>query len=180
MEKFKGACNHYFDRFHQHKNALTKDQQKAVDEKKEILETLQSSKKLSKKEIIDIADSWGKLGSSPAKMGHLETKFDNLMEEFVDNSPLEKGEVSMIQFKSLIDELLKNNDIKKIESEVYTNKRKVDELTKEILQLENNLSFFSNAKADNPLVANVLKQVETYKEEVTLIKQKLYYINSNR
>lgn len=177
-KKFKGACNHYFDRYHKQKNALTKDQQKTVEEKKEIIETLQSSKKLSKKEIIDIADTWGKLGSTPTKMRHLESKFEDLMEEVVDKSPLDKNEVSMIQFKSMIDELIKNNDIKKVESEVSFIRRKIDEHVKEIHQLENNLGFISNAKADNPLVANVLKQIESIKDEVVFLKQKLGYINN--
>ena len=37
-KRFKAACNHYFDRYHQQKNAVSKEQQAVVDAKKEFLE----------------------------------------------------------------------------------------------------------------------------------------------
>jgi hypothetical protein len=45
-----------------------------------------------------------------------------------------------------------------------------------VQQLENNLSFFSNAKDDNPLLVNVKKNIETYKQDTLVWKQKLAYL----
>ncbi len=55
-------------------------------------------------------------------------------------------------------------------------RRKIDEITKEIKQLENNISFISNASADNPLVKNVYKNIETYKESLEIWKRKIDYM----
>jgi len=53
---------------------------------------------------------------------------------------------------------------------------------KKIAQLENNLSFFSNAKSDNPLLKNVISEIERKKESLSLLKKQLHnmhHINLN-
>jgi hypothetical protein len=39
--------------------------------------------------------------------------------------------------------------------------------------LENNIQFFANAKADNPMVKEVVKNIERQKEELATWKEKL-------
>jgi hypothetical protein len=51
--------------------------------------------------------------------------------------------------------------------------RKIDEIQGEIFQLENNIQFFANAKADNPMVKEVRKNIERQKEELLVWKDKL-------
>jgi hypothetical protein len=51
--------------------------------------------------------------------------------------------------------------------------RKIDEVQGEIFQLENNIQFFANAKADNPMVKEVKKNIEFKKEELATLKDKL-------
>ncbi len=43
-------------------------------------------------------------------------------------------------------------------------------------QLENNLGFFSNAKDDNPLVLNVRKGIQEFKDQLDVWKSKLSYM----
>ena len=45
-------------------------------------------------------------------------------------------------------------------------------------QLENNLQFFSNVKDDNPLVKEVHKNIEKYRNELDIWKQKLRKIRT--
>ena len=80
-------------------------------------------------------------------------------------------------FKNIIDNYTEQNDTRKIESEHLFVRRKVDELTKEIKQLENNISFISNATEDNPLVKNVYKNIAKYNENLKLWQKKLIYLN---
>jgi hypothetical protein len=51
--------------------------------------------------------------------------------------------------------------------------RKIDEVQSNLFQLENNIQFFGRAKADNPLVKEVLKNIEKEKEELATWKEKL-------
>ena len=55
-------------------------------------------------------------------------------------------------------------------------RKKIDESVREIQQLENNLGFFSNAKDDNPLVVNVKNQINDFKENLVIWKEKLSYL----
>jgi TRAP-type mannitol/chloroaromatic compound transport system substrate-binding protein len=57
-------------------------------------------------------------------------------------------------------------------------RKKIEESVREIQQLENNLSFISNASADNPLVKNVRKNINQFKEGLELWEQKLHYLRT--
>ena len=65
---------------------------------------------------------------------------------------------------------------RKLDSEQLFLRKKVDEITKEIKQLENNISFISNASEDNPLVKNVYKNIEENKKDLKVWKRKLDYV----
>ena len=56
-------------------------------------------------------------------------------------------------------------------------RRKIDESKNEIRQLENNLQFFSNASEDNPLVKDVIKNINNHKESLETWKAKLKKLN---
>ena len=57
-------------------------------------------------------------------------------------------------------------------------RKKIEETIREIQQLENNLSFFSNASDDNPLMKSVHKSINDYKDALAIWKNKLVYIRS--
>ena len=48
----------------------------------------------------------------------------------------------------------------------------------EFIKKYSNLSFFSNAKDDNPLLVNVRTNINAFKEELVIWKQKLDYIKN--
>ena len=79
---------------------------------------------------------------------------------------IDKDEASFLRFKSSVDSFLDQKNIRKLDSEQLFIRRKIDEITKEIKQLENNISFISNASADNPLVKNVYKNIEDHKKSL--------------
>jgi len=70
-----------------------------------------------------------------------------------------------------------SNNARKLNNEQLFVRKKIDEITREIKQLENNISFISNASEDNPLVKNVYKNIENYKKELEVWKQKLTYLS---
>lgn len=82
----------------------------------------------------------------------------------------------MLRFANRIDHLAQSDDKRKIDSEKVFLMRKIDEVQGEIFQLENNIQFFANAKKDNPMVAEVRKNIEKHKEELGILKEKLKQI----
>ena len=175
-KRFKAACNHYFDRYHDQKNSLNKEQQDVVDAKKAFLETVKELKEPTKEGIFEIINNWRDLGALPRNARHIDGKFNKLIDRALGSLDLDKNEIAMLKFTHAIDSLAADNDVRKLDSEQLFVRKKIDEVVKEIQQLENNLGFFSNAKADNPLVLNVRNRVNEFKEDLALWKEKLSYI----
>ena len=175
-KRFKTACNHYFDRFHEQKNSLNKEQQEVVDAKKAFLETVKELKEPSKDEIFEVINNWKNLGKLPRDARHIDGKFNKLIDRALGGLSLDKKEITMLKFTHVVDSLAADNDVRKLDSEQLFVRKKMDEVVKEIQQLENNLGFFSNAKDDNPLVLNVKNRVNEFKEDLAIWKEKLNYI----
>ena len=175
-KRFKAACNHYFNRFHQQKNSVSKEQQSVVEKKNEYLETLKAKKKFTKDEVLNAINTWQELGRLPRDSRYLDGKFSKFIDATLDNLSLDKNEVNIWKFTNLIDSYLTEKDIKKLDNEQMFVRKKIDEITREIQQLENNLSFFSISNKNNPLVLNIHKKVNEFKDELAIWKEKLNYI----
>ena len=175
-KRFKTACNYYFDRYHQQKNSLNKEQQAIVDAKKILLETVKELKDPTKEELLEVINTWRGLGRLPRNARHIEGKFNKLIDRALGGLSLEKNEVEMLKFTNLVDGLFADNDIRKLDSEQMFVRKKIDDVAREIQQLENNLGFFSNAKDDNPLVLNVKNSVNAFKDDLIILNKKLSYI----
>jgi hypothetical protein len=174
--KFKSACNSYFDRYHQQKDAVSNEQQAVVDAKKEFLEGLKEEKTQTKETVLEAINAWKELGQLPRNVRHLEGKFNKQIDRLVESLSLDKKEISMLKFTYVVDGLAATEDFRKLDSEQLFVRKKMDEVVKEMQQLENNLGFFSNAKDDNPLVLNVKNRVAEFKEDLDIWKEKLSYL----
>ena len=177
-KRFKAACNHYFDRFHNRQDNLNKEQHAFIDEKKELLEEVKKIEEATLEEIKEAIKKWRDLGETPRSVRHLESKFYKQIDKLLGGLSLGKEEIAMLKFKNLVDGYLAQNDGHKLNSEQLFVRKKIDEISKEVQQLENNLSFFSNAKDDNPLVMNVRASIDSYKEDMNIWNEKLKYIRS--
>ena len=174
--KFKAACNFYFDRYHQQKDAVSNEQQAVVDSKKAFLESLKEDQTQTKESVLEAIDTWKELGQLPRNVRHLDGKFNKQIDRLVESLSLDKKEISMLKFTHVVDGLAVNKDFRKLDSEQLFVRKKIDEVVKEMQQLENNLGFFSNAKDDNPLVLNVKNRVAEFKEDLDIWKEKLKYL----
>ncbi len=180
-KRFKKACNHYFDRLHEKKSDVSKDQAELIEKKKEFLdevkEFVEAGKDLSMEWVDEKLKHWRNLGSLPAKVKHLEAKFNKALDAAYKKLDVDKGEVEFLRFRNLMNSYLEQNNTRKLDGEQLFIRRRIDEITREIKQLENNISFISNASADNPLVKNVYKNIETYKSDLSNWERKLDYLS---
>jgi hypothetical protein len=177
-KRFKAACNHYFDRLHNKQDSVSKEQMAFIDDKKAYLEEVKAIETATLDEINEAIQKWRDFGETPRSVRHIESKFYKHIDKLLEGLSMSKEEIAMLKFKNLVDGYLAQKDGHKLNSEQMSVRKKIDELNKEIQQLENNLSFFSNAKDDNPLMINVRTNIEGYKDEVKIWKQKLAYVRS--
>lgn len=178
---FKAACNHYFDRLHAKRNEANDEEIEAFEKKKEYLETLKDFQ-LTGEHRADLdaikqhIENWKGLGRVPQARRHIEGKFNKILDALFDKLSLSKKESEAVRFTNRLEQLAGSDDSRRLENEHTFIRRKIDELKHEILQLENNIQFISNAKADNPFVKEVNKNIERHKEELESWKDKLKQI----
>ena len=86
---------------------------------------------------------------------------------------MDKSELEMIKFENKLENLSQPNDTRLLDNEHNFIRKKIDELRAEINQLENNLLFFSNIDEDNPLVKDVLTNIENHKDNLSVWEEKL-------
>jgi hypothetical protein len=176
--KFKTSCNYYFDRYHNQKNALSDDQKEIIAKKTAFLENLKVDDFSTKDTITHLMNSWNEFGSTPRGSKAVDVKFNKFIDNVLSKLSLDKSEIVLLKFKNIINGYLANNDTRKLDSELTFIRKKIDESVREIQQLENNLSFFSNASDDNPMVKSVHKNIDTYKKGLKIWKAKLTYLRS--
>ena len=176
--KFKSSCNYYFDRYHNQKNALSDEQKEIIGHKIAFVEALKVEDYTTKDTITNLMESWNQLGSTPRGSKAVDLQFNKFVDGLLSKLSLDKSEIVLLKFKNIINGYLANNDTRKLDSELVFVRKKIDESVREIQQLENNLSFFSNASDDNPMVKNVHKNIDTFKNGLKVWKDKLAYIRS--
>ncbi len=179
-KKFKDACNHYFDRLHERQDGADKEKTETFNKKKDLLaqfkDHVEKLESLTLELVNEYIKDWRTLGAVPMKMRHIDSKFNKALETAYKKLNIDKDEAIFLKFKNTMDSYVEQSDFRKIDSEQLFVRRKIDEITKEIKQLENNISFISNASEDNPLIQNVYKNIAKYHKDVEIWKKKLNYI----
>ena len=110
-------------------------------------------------------------------MRHIETKFSKLIDKLYSRLSIDPKELELFKFKNQMDSLIGQNNYRKLDSEQLFIRKKIDELIREKQQLENNISFFANAKSDNPLLKNVQNNILEIENKLTGFREKLSYLS---
>ena len=170
--QFKKACNHYFDRFHEERKAENKELYEAFDNKNKLLDSLKSIEKPDLKTLKAKIKEWKALGQVPQNKRFIEGKFNKAIDELFNKLKMDKAEIEMIKFENKLEVLSQPDDTRLLDNEHNFIRKKIDEIKGEINQLENNLQFFSNVDESNPLVKEVLKNIENHKDSLSIWEDK--------
>lgn len=176
--QFKSACNHYFDRYHQQQKAGSKEEQEAYEKKRKFLnEIKESTKKVDLDAVKQYTKSWSKLGRVPYNLRRIDTEFSSYLDSLFSQLSIDGIEKEMVKYESQIISFLGEKNLKKLDNEQVSIRKKIDESVREIQQLENNMSFFTDNGKNNPLLNNVVKKLDSHKENLKVLKSKLNFLN---
>lgn len=176
-KRFKAACNHYFDKLNAERNAANKGQVEAFEKKTKLLEELKELQLSGTPEadletIKQKTEEWNAIGPVPQNKRFIEGKFGKTIDGLFNNLKMDKSEVEMIKFENKLEHLSQPEDTRLLDNEHHFIRKKIDEVRGEINQLENNLQFFSNIDETNPLVKDVLNNIENHKENLAVWEEK--------
>lgn len=177
-KQFKNACNHYFDKLHASLNAANKEGLEAYNKKNELLEEIKSIDFTKKKDkgvaiVNDYISKWNAAGKVPSNKRYIEGKFNKVLDGIFKTLDVDTTEAELMKFETKLEDLSNDDDIRHLQNEKTFIRKKIDEMKSEINQLENNLQFFTNVDEDNPVVKEVLNNIENHKESLKVWKMKL-------
>ncbi len=177
-KQFKNACNHYFDKLHASLNAANKEGLEAYNKKTELLEEIKSIDFTKKKDkgvaiVNDYISKWNAAGKVPSNKRYIEGKFNKVLDGIFKTLDVDTTEAELMKFETKLEDLSNDDDIRHLQNEKTFIRKKIDEMKSEINQLENNLQFFTNVDEDNPVVKEVLNNIENHKESLKVWKMKL-------
>ena len=178
-KQFKAACNHYFDKIHAKRNAVSQEHVDAFNKKVELLDTLKAVKPSDDKEkdieaIKEQIKVWKTLGRVPNDKRYIDDKFQKTIDDLLSNLKMDKTEIEMIKYENKLDSLTSSDgDTRNLDNERLFIRKKMDEVKAQINQLENNLQFFTNVDENNPLVKDVHNNIKGHKDALIIWKEKL-------
>ncbi|WP_166963538.1 DUF349 domain-containing protein [Yeosuana marina] len=177
-KQFKSACNHFFDKLHASKNAATKIEIEAFQQKNTLLDSIKDLKLTGDKDndlsiIKKLISDWKTIGRVPNDKRYIEGKFNKALDELFSELKMDRNEVELIKFENKLEVLSNEDDNQNLDHERSFIRKKIDEIKAQINQLENNLQFFTNVDDDNPLVKEVHNNIKNHKDSLKLWKTKL-------
>ena len=181
---FKDACNAYFDRMHEARNAESSEEVEAFEKKKAFLEelkdfTLSGEHKADLDAIKAHIATWKTFGKVPFNRRHIEGKFNKILDALFEKLSMSKKDTEMMRFSNRLEQLSEGDDRRALEQEQFFIRKKIDEVQSEIFQLENNIQFISSSsKGENPFIKEVQKNIERHKDDLKLWKEKLQQIKN--
>ena len=165
-KRFRGACNAFFDRYHEQKNNGSEEEVANFEQKNTLLESLKAfklgdDKDKNLEELNAFSSQWKKIGHVAQSKRFIDGKFYKMLDGFYSKLGLDKEAMDDLKYSLKLETL--SQDQRLFNNEVTFIRKKMDEIKSEINQLENNLQFFSNVEEDNPLVKEVHKNIDKHK-----------------
>ena len=178
-KKFRTQCDLFFEQKNATRKATIDLENNNLKAKNNLIAKIKDQKEIDFSNLNAFIDDFQKIGEVPRKAS------DKIMQSFekLINHTIEKGSFSkeqVHQLKRAIKSSLLNNSSDP-ESVFMNEKNRINKLInsalKETTQLENNLSFFANAKGSKILddfhekIDHQKKQIENWREELKKLRE---------
>ncbi len=182
-KKFRNPIDFFFNAKDGHFNQMDAANAENLTAKEALIEelkayTVDKDPQTAIDALRDFSKRFAEIGNVPFKQKDAIYKsYKTALDEKYDAIDLDKEAKEKMLFQAKLDTMLgSTNSERLIQQEQQAIRSKIDGLNKEIMQFENNLSFFSNADDSNPLFKNVMTSIEKAKAEIEGHKLRLKII----
>lgn len=166
-DDFRNACNLFFKNYRDKNNATGDNWKENYKNKKALLDQLKElmQEEGSVEKIENIKNAWNAIGKVPKDKLAINTEFNKTLRE--------KLKLNKINEFDLKEENLSESQLTDKARKI---KNQIADLEAEVVQLENNLAFFSSPSRDNPLLKETYEKLDGKKEQVESLKLSLHNI----
>jgi len=179
-KRFRLACDSFFERRGQYLEGQDSDQVLNLKKKKELIDSVKSftmtgdqSKDL--KELMALQKKFTSIGHVPlGKKEEMNRAFREAINQLYDQLDVDETQKEILKFRQKIDNLTgspKGKARLAAEREKLINKLK--QLESDIVLWENNIGFFSKSEKSESLIHEVEHKIESAKNRIKILKQKI-------
>lgn len=177
-KEFKKACDTYFTHLAEAIQHSKNKENNALEQKKAFLDKLKEYQLSTDRDreietLQNFVNEWNALGTTHHSKRTIDIKFHKIIDALYKKLNFDKQEIEIIKYNNKLEQLINDDNENSLNNEVIFVKRRIEELKSEVLQLENNLAFFGNIDEKNPLVRDVIKNINNQKEALKTWENKL-------
>lgn len=184
-ERFRAACNEFFERKKKHYSSLENLLVENLAKKEQLLLQFENFEFTENPEqdlikVKQLQKEWFEIG--PVVEAHhekIQTRYKNAIHILLENLKIDEKKKNILSFKLKIDSLLTQPNAKeKLDLEKTNIVKQLRKLENDLKVLENNIGFFSKSKKADDLIKDFSRKIDEGRKKVDILKEKIQYIDN--
>ena len=182
--RFRGACNKYFENKSAHYESLDSQQDDNLKLKLALVEKIKNfdysedgSKSFEK--LNEIQKQWTEIGFVPLKnKEEIQNEYRAAIDVVFEKLNIGEAEKTKLKFQSKLDSIKNSSQSRgKIRNEYEKLYTKLEKLKSDIVLWENNIGFFAKSKNAESMIKDFNKKIEKAKANAVTLKEQIKLIN---
>ncbi len=183
--RFRSACDYFFDRKSELMKNVNSDQEKNLELKRALIEEARNFQLTGNTdEDIETLKAfqarWAEIGFVPIKeKDAIQTEFRKLINGHFDQLDIDEFDKNIVRFQSKINTFDNSDDkASRIIQEREKLVNKIKQLEADLHAWENNIGFFSKSNKSDGLIKEFTAKIENARHKLSLMQEKLKLIDS--
>lgn len=175
-KRFRAACDHFFNSKSAFYSNIETEHKENLRKKEELVAEIKAfvaskSKEDNISKIKEFQNKWTEIGYvASSQKDRLYNEFRKAIDELFDKMKLDKEMLAISNFNSKIESIKESGSIETLSRERNRILQQIQEKNTEILQIENNMGFFSSGS--DSIIKEFKKKIEKAQAEIKLLKEK--------
>ncbi len=179
FERFKQACDAFFNRRREQRNSTDREFERNFAIKSEICDKIEklATEKSNDMEVFDgLRRQWDETGFVPRKNLHaIQQRYASAVQAFLQNtSGLSDNDRERMQLSAELNLSRQNpGAMKNVQRKEQQMRKRITQLENDIALWKNNLEFFANSRGANQLRTEYQSKIQTAEEEISKLKKQV-------
>src|SRR6056297_2292109 len=183
--RFRSACDEFFQKKKNRENSSNKDYSKNLERKKQLIEKIKNFQpgddpRGNLQQLTEFEEEWGDIGFVPYKQkDKIQQEYRQAMYEKYDNLNIDDNQRELHKYKSKLKNIQqkpKAENRMRQERDKFMNK--IKKLENNIITWENNVGFISgNSSEASSMIHDFENKIEQAKKEIDLLEEKIKLID---
>jgi hypothetical protein len=183
-QRFRSACDHFFNRKKEHFGGVADQQEENLRLKEALLQEIESAQMTGNKGddlalLKDYSNRWHAIGFVPReKIKEIADRYNKALDNHYGKINADREERELNAFKSRIESIRQGTESDyAVRKEKNVLRDKLERLQAQIKQYENNMGFFTGKGAE-AMRKEIEKKIKSTEREIEDLKKKMQMLNS--